>query len=242
MYKMNAIRLRILSRLQNLQMKNVNWMKNKQYVLMFHSICERPNWYDRDYCMTPRTFENMIIELERRRCQFLPIEMLQHREDSKEVYLTFDDGFLDFYENAYPILKKHHIPFTIFLTLDYINKRNYLTWEQILELSENSLCTIGCHTYTHKQLSECSITELRKEIIIAKEKMEEKLKKEVNFFAYPYGTLHKVHLCAPLFVWGAGYRKAFSTLATPVNSSSRYFIPRINMNERNWKLQIVHCI
>lgn len=239
---MNKIRLRILSRLQSFQIDHADWEKNKQYVLMFHSICERQNWYDRDYCITPHSFEKMITELKRRKYRFLPVKRLTYQERAKEIYMTFDDGFSNFYENAYPILKKHRIPFTIFVTLDYINRQNYLTWEQILELSENDLCTIGCHTYTHKQLSECSIRELRKEIAIAKEKIEERIDKKIDYFAYPYGTLSKIHLCAPFWIWAAGYKKAFSTLAMPVNDSGRYFVPRINVNEKNWKLQISHCI
>ena len=49
-----------------------------------------------------------------------------------------DDGYLDNYENAYPIFKKHHIPFAIFVATDFPDKKAVLWWYVIEELILNS--------------------------------------------------------------------------------------------------------
>ena len=49
-----------------------------------------------------------------------------------------DDGYLDNYENAYPIFKKHQIPFAIFVATDFPDKKAVLWWYVIEELILNS--------------------------------------------------------------------------------------------------------
>lgn len=236
---MSKLLLKCLSVMQQHIEKKTDREINKQYVFMFHSICERPKWYNALYCMTPDSFEKMVVELKRRKYRFLSVKELRYRAERKEAYFTFDDGFSDFYNNAYPILVKYNIPFTIFITLGYIGRKNYLTWEQVIELSQHRLCSLGGHTYTHKKLSQCTLAELKKEIVDAKCILENKADCPVKYFAYPYGSLTETHILAPFFAKVAGYEKAFSTIDAPVSNGQNFFIPRININERNWKRKLM---
>ena len=69
-----------------------------------------------------------------------PAEMFDAWENGTElpdkpVVLTFDDGYVDNYRNAYPILEKYHLKGTIFLISDYVSTyQNYLTWAQVEEM------------------------------------------------------------------------------------------------------------
>ena len=80
------------------------------------------------------------------------------------------------------------------LNFEKYSEELMLSWNQILELSKSSLCTIGAHTVTHPRLSELSLSDLNKEITESKEILEEKIKQNVVHFAYPFGTSFEVNM------------------------------------------------
>ena len=62
-----------------------------------------------------------------------------------------------------------------------------LSWKQIVDLAAGSLCTIAAHTVSHASLLTLNDEMIRKELSIGKKKLEEKIKKPVKHFSYPYG-------------------------------------------------------
>ena len=67
----------------------------------------------------------------------------------RPVLITFDDGYVDNYTHAYPILKKYNLKATIFVVTGFLSKRKgYLTWDQLREMEKNGI-TIESHTVTH---------------------------------------------------------------------------------------------
>ena len=120
----------------------------------------------------------------------------------KLVAITFDDGYQDFYDKAYPVIRKYHYPATVFIVSGFVGKENLwdykelnvrkklLDWNQILELKQNGVDP-GGHSKTHPYLSQLSIEELQTEILDSKTTMEEKLKCPVDYFCYPYGDYNE---------------------------------------------------
>lgn len=166
-------------------------------ILMYHYINSEEPLRSR-LGVSPQSFEKQMRFLREHKYNILSLEELtdlirnKKRIPAKTVAITFDDGYLDNYTNAYPVLKKYNIPATIFVVINRIGKHlgndDYMSWHQIKELSENGLITIGSHSMNHPNLNEIhSEAELKEEIFESKKIVEQQLNKEVKFFSYPFG-------------------------------------------------------
>lgn len=143
--------------------------------------------------------------------------------------ITFDDGIDDTFEIAYPLLKIYNFPFSVYLTLNYLNTKGYLTSEQLEILNKDPLCTIGAHSLTHPVLS--TALDSKMEIIQSKQRLENLLKKEVLHFAYPYGGPSTVSIKNIFDTKDARYRSAVSSVGARLNYFStitKFYLPRVN--------------
>jgi peptidoglycan/xylan/chitin deacetylase (PgdA/CDA1 family) len=105
----------------------------------------------------------------------------------KPVALTFDDCFIYFYKNAFPLLKKYNLKASIYVITDYINGENYLTTDQIKEMKESGIIDIQSHTLTHPKLTNIPSEQLQKEVIDSKAVLKELFDINSSVFCYPYG-------------------------------------------------------
>lgn len=106
----------------------------------------------------------------------------------KPVVLTFDDGYADAYQNAFPILLKYGFVGTFFVITDYMtfDNPNHATWDQVIQM-HNAGMDIQSHSRSHPDLRRQSQAELLWQILGSKEAIEDRLGKEVRFFCYPSG-------------------------------------------------------
>lgn len=165
-------------------------------ILRYHSVGE--NGYD----STPvKHFRKDVAKLSRyHEIVDLPQTIQQSRSVNSglKIALTFDDGYEDFYRNVLPILREFHARATVFVVSDSIEnqgfshdggKHRYMNREQLLDLVDEPLVSIGNHTRTHPRLGELdSINQIQNEIIGSKYKLEE-LGTTVDRFCYPHGSL-----------------------------------------------------
>ena len=91
-------------------------------------------------------------------------ESIKSKKKQKKILLTIDDGFLSFYENAWPILKKNRIPFILFISTRDVGNYNYMTWKQIQEIAKEDYVHIGNHSHSHEYLVDENITDIKKDI------------------------------------------------------------------------------
>jgi len=213
-------------------------------VLMFHQVDnDMERWVDYNGSITLDSFEIFINELVNMGVDFGQVTEIGSTSMLKnKVYITFDDGYLDTYINAYPILKMYDIPFCIFITTGYVNKNNYLNKEMLKTLASEQLCTIGSHTISHPLLRFESEESSYYEIYKSKCILEECLGRAVEYFAFPYGSLYACSKRDIRNAQKAGYKLAFSTIKSCINDKnikSKFFLPRININENNFmKLKV----
>jgi peptidoglycan/xylan/chitin deacetylase (PgdA/CDA1 family) len=126
----------------------------------------------------------------------------------KSVVLTFDDGYVDNYLEALPILKEFGFKATIFVITDAVDKsKNYMNVEQLKKMEASGM-DIQSHTSHHKNFKELSYNEQLETLKRSKNFLEKSLNKRIKYFAYPYGEYSKESLKA---VKEAGYTMAFAT-------------------------------
>lgn len=125
----------------------------------------------------------------------------------KSVVITFDDGYEDNYVNAYPILKKYDLDATVFLISDYINRPNYLTWNEIYEMQKNHIHFEG-HTFNHPHFDKLTAgPALKQQLSDSKTDLESHLGHKVEYLAYPYGDYNETVIAAAK---SYGYKAAFT--------------------------------
>jgi peptidoglycan/xylan/chitin deacetylase (PgdA/CDA1 family) len=125
---------------------------------------------------------------------------------TQPVVLTFDDGYRDAYENAFPILQKYGFTATFFIITDRVTygDPNYATWEQIIEMNDAGM-HIESHTRTHPDLRGLSEEQLLWQIFGSREALEARLDRQVRFFCYPSGRYdaNAVRALQQYGYWGA---------------------------------------
>ncbi len=169
-------------------------------ILLYHSI--HPFY---PLSIHPDNFERQMKYLVDNKFRVISLDSLQEVLDSEMrgnfVILSFDDGYDDNFEYAFPILKKFNLPAIIFLASRFINKdkpynihleaRLYpglkmLTWKKI-ELMSFYGISFGSHTHSHIDLGKSSLEDIEKDIITSKEIIKETVGKSTYFFSYPFG-------------------------------------------------------
>lgn len=111
----------------------------------------------------------------------------QAASPAKPVVLTFDDGYIDFYANAYTILKKYGFHATSFVITGFVGQPAYLSWNNIKEMQASGLITFESHTVHHTYLSGVSFQTMLKELQDSKAILQSQTGYPVNFVAYPFG-------------------------------------------------------
>lgn len=167
----------------------------------------------------PKLFEKQLQHLARRGFQSSPLTSLfSPSMPSKPIVLTFDDGFQDFEDAAWPLLQRFGMSGTVFLVSEFLGLKNQ--WDIAVGdvayplMSPTTIRRLysegvefGSHTRTHARLSTLDAPSQEDEILISKQDLEERLGFAIDTFCYPYGSYNKDSLAA---VKQAGYRFATS--------------------------------
>ena len=159
-------------------------------VLMYHLVDE-PVKASSVY-VRPDSFERQMEFLRLHRYRVVPLEKLVEdikagrKIPPKTVSITFDDGTIDNFTHAFPVLRKMGFPATIFMITANIDRPGWLS-EEDLKILDDAGVTIGSHTVHHAFLPELSSEEVRRELTESKKRLEDVLGHEVRLFSYPAG-------------------------------------------------------
>ncbi len=172
-------------------------------ILMYHAF-GHPGEPPSRYVVPGRRFARQMAWLRWRGYRVLRLEdFLRDRRayelpPARSLVITMDDGYADNHAVAYPILRRHRFPATIFLVSGAIGAAN--RWDEGSVLSGRPLASCraieemrsggisyGAHTRTHPPLTAIEAGRAREEIEGSRADLEDRLGQPIAAFSYPYG-------------------------------------------------------
>ena len=212
-------------------------------ILMYHRVSPTGHAALDDYRVTPEQFEAQLNLLRSKGYYGITLEewrwaMVSRRPPvGRAVMLTFDDGYTDFIEHAWPLLRDYDFPSVMFVVRDRVGQTadwdarfgeppSLMDWDQLRFLQKNGV-EIASHSDTH-----VAAINLKPSVQLANEQrarqvFQQELGRDVRSVAYPFGE-HDEFVRATFRK--AGYDLGFTThwgLATVWENPMS--IPRINV-------------
>jgi len=171
-------------------------------IFLYHHIVKEESEIQYDYMQTTeKTFEEQIRGLENLGYHFISYQdLIDYNNGQKKLYkkscvLTFDDGCRDIYTNAYPILQKYNIPFTMFVVTNAVGADGCASWEELKEMQDSGLALIASHSTNHTEFNKLSVAETLENVDSSYKALEENLgEQKTKIFTYPYGLYSQEQL------------------------------------------------
>jgi peptidoglycan/xylan/chitin deacetylase (PgdA/CDA1 family) len=217
-------------------------------VLMYHKVNDVPG---NPITVPVGLFEEQMGELRELGYTVVGLEaVLAHYRDGAPLppgatLITFDDGYEDVLRHALPVLEREGYPAVLFVPIGYVGESSPLPHEKRLAaqgvlnrtLDWDELCQldaagvrIECHGISHRALAELAVDDAMREIALGKLRLEERLGREVQAFAYVKGSeahFGPVHVS---LVRQAGYELGFTSVSGANGPpSDRFRLRRYNV-------------
>jgi len=224
--------------------------RKKIPILMYHSISNDGESGVHPYYSigtTPEIFTQQMQSLSENGYRAVDIgtalEMLHSNSTGKNkaVVLTFDDGYMDFFREAVPVLRRFGYTATVYLPTSWIhdrisqrfNGKECLTWDKVRELNDAGY-VFGSHSATHGMLRNMKRKEIEDEICLSKAVIEDKIGRSVESFSYPYAFPEENRAFRKdlrQLLEGACYRNGVSTTIGRISGwDDPYFLRRLPVN------------
>ncbi len=148
----------------------------------------------------------------------------------KVIMLTFDDGYMDFYTNVYPILKKEQVKGTVYVIPNFLDRPNFMFTFQLKEVAKSPFVEVGAHTMDHIWLKGVDKQKAQYEISQSRISLQKTLNLPIDSFAYPYGAFDQQTI---ELVQNAGFTNAVSVIPGVMQAEqNKYFLYRLRPGYR----------
>jgi peptidoglycan/xylan/chitin deacetylase (PgdA/CDA1 family) len=193
--------------------------------LMYHELelpgrplCQTEPGYMR-YILSENDFRAQIQWLKSEGWQGMSVSQALKSSQNKAVAITFDDGAETDLIAAAQVLKETGFQATFCVTVGFLGKRGYMSASQLRALSGLGF-EIGCHSMTHAYLSDLDSRGLRREVVEAKQELEQLVGLPVEHFSCPGGRYDSR---TRKLAQEAGYRSVATSQPHPNGPSSDHF-------------------
>jgi peptidoglycan/xylan/chitin deacetylase (PgdA/CDA1 family) len=169
------------------------------------------------------------------------------RPDRPLAFLTFDDGYLDNYETARPLLERYGFRGIMFVLPPFLDRGDRLVWDRVegraadhpdvmramtWEMAEEMAAgghEFGSHSLSHADLTRLADEELRQELLDSRRRIQERLGR-CDALAYPFGLWTRQVATA---AEAAGYTYGFTLPYKDQRSADALTIPRLSIDQRD---------
>ncbi|MDR2977762.1 MAG: polysaccharide deacetylase family protein [Streptococcaceae bacterium] len=174
-----------------------NWLlslnENKLPTMMYHNVS--PDTPNSNY-VTPENLESALQQLQQNDIytvstnEAYQILNTKTKPAEKIIWLTFDDGYQDFYDHVFPLLKKYKMHATSNLITSYIEsgKPGYMTPSEIQEMADSGYVDFQSHTVDHIDLNTASDEDQISQLSESKTYIDKLINQKVTMLCYPAGS------------------------------------------------------
>jgi peptidoglycan/xylan/chitin deacetylase (PgdA/CDA1 family) len=208
-------------------------------ILMYHyveNVQDRNDTIRIGLNIPPGVFEDQLVTMQNEGYIFLAMQDITailsgtQKIPDKAVVLTFDDGYRDFYDVVFPLLKKHSVKAVSYVAPGLLNGPNYMDKDQIVDIAKSGLVEVGAHTVNHLALANASLQDVYYEVHESKAALEQLTGSPVTNFAYPYGSFDDK---AVALVKSAGFDTAVTTEpGDDLSFEGRFVLQRVRPGAR----------
>lgn len=171
-------------------------------ILCYHRFGARAS----NLTVTPGAFEAQMAYLAANGYTVVPLARVPAYLDGREpiprkaVVITIDDGYRSTFDVAYPILRRHKFPATVFLYTDFVGAPDALTWAQMKDMAGSGLVDLQPHSKSHTNLTHRQNDErdaryrerVRREVEAPVDVIRLQLGQPSVAYAFPYGDVNDV--------------------------------------------------
>lgn len=144
---------------------------------------------------------------------------------ARAVALTFDDGYMDAYTAALPLLRQHGFVATFYIVSGFVGQPGYMGWDEIRALRDAGM-EIGAHSVSHPDLTTLSQADAAAQIGQSGATIAAEIGAPVRSFCYPGGRFND--LVAAL-ARDAGYTSATTTVQDAPQDNP-FTLPRLRIS------------
>jgi peptidoglycan/xylan/chitin deacetylase (PgdA/CDA1 family) len=152
------------------------------------------------------------------------------KTSNTQAVLTFDDGEMNNYEVAFPIIKELGFNAYFFIIVKRIGQEGYMGWPELKILAQSGM-TVGSHGLTHEALTNLNDEQIKGELTASKNTLERNLGIPVNSFSVPRGFCNEKIV---QMAYEAGYSQIF--ISDKPEDLKSNCAPRVAV-KADWKLK-----
>jgi peptidoglycan/xylan/chitin deacetylase (PgdA/CDA1 family) len=176
-------------------------------ILMYHRVSADTSDAAARFCVHPELFELQLRHLRGEGYRSVRLDEWSRAVGARRplggraVAITFDDGYVDFAAEAWPLLRQYGFGATLFVVTEAVGRFNdwergalgerrpLLDWRELRRLESEGLA-VGAHSATHEPLTALSHGEVAREAARSRTALRTHLERPVGAFSYPYGDVN----------------------------------------------------